>query len=142
MNGAVSNKVLDGVGPVEQYQRYLDEGRFMLQRSRQSGEYFYYPRAVALGASSDAMEWVEMSGDGVVYSTTIVRRKAEYGGDYNIALVELAEGPRILTRVLGIQPTEVMIGMKVVARIEKPIWDSKSTRPVLVFYPGEYGGQE
>ncbi len=142
MNGAVTNKVLSGVGPVEQYQRYLDEGRFMLQRSRHSGEHFYYPSAVASGAPSDAMEWVEMSGDGVVYSTTVVRRKAEQGGDYNIALVELAEGPRILTRVLGIQPAEVTIGMKVVARIEKPSWQSKGTRSLVVFYPGEHGGRK
>lgn len=122
-------------GPVEQYLRYLEEGRFMLQRSRQSGEYFYYPRAFAKGAPSADLEWKEVSGDGTVYSTTAVRRKAEHGGDYNTALVELAEGPRMLTRVLGVEPGAVSIGMKVKARIETPDWDPKATRPLVVFYP-------
>ncbi len=111
----------------------------MLQQCRESGEYFYYPRAVALDAPSDALEWVEMSGAGVVYSTTVARRKPEHGGDYNISLVELAEGPRLLTRVLGIAPSDVAIGMRVKARIEKPDWDAKATRLLVVFYPEEAG---
>lgn len=122
-------------GPVEQYLRYLEDGRFMLQRSRRTGEYFYYPRAFSKGAASSELEWVEVSGDGTVYSTTTVRRKAEHGGDYNMALVELAEGPRLLTRVQGIEPGSIKIGMKVKARIEKPSWDPKATRPLVIFYP-------
>lgn len=129
------NIALNTPGPVEQYLRYLEDGRFMLQRSRRTGEYFYYPRAFAKGAASSELEWVEVSGDGIVYSTTTVRRKAEHGGDYNMALVELAEGPRLLTRVQGIEPASIKIGMKVKARIEKPSWDPKATRPVVVFYP-------
>jgi uncharacterized OB-fold protein len=129
------NTTFDTPGPVEQYLRHLEQGRFMLQRSRQSGEYFYYPRAFAKGAPSHDLEWVEMSGDGTVYSTTTVRRKPEHGGDYDISLVQLDEGPRILTRVLGIEPDKVKIGMKVKARIEKPAWDPKATRPLVVFYP-------
>src|SRR5262249_23555039 len=74
VSGAMNVK-LDTPGPVEQYLRYLEQGRFMLQRSRRSGEVFYYPRAFAAGASSADLEWVEMSGDGTVYSTTTVRRK-------------------------------------------------------------------
>lgn len=129
------NVTFNAPGPVEQYLRYLEEGRFMLQRSRRTGEYFYYPRAFAKGAASGELEWVEVSGAGTVYSFTTVRRKAEQGGDYNIALVELTEGPRLLTRVQGIEPSAVKIGMKVKARIEKPSWDPKATRPVVVFYP-------
>jgi uncharacterized OB-fold protein len=134
MSGTMNVK-LETPGPVEQYLRHLEQGRFMLQRSKQSGEIFYYPRAFAAGAPSADLEWVEMSGDGTVYSTTTVRRKPEHGGDYDVSLVQLAEGPRILTRVLGIEPHKVTIGMKVKARIEKPAWDSKATRPLVVFYP-------
>jgi uncharacterized protein len=129
------NVKLDTPGPVEQYLRHLEQGRFMLQRSRGTGEVFYYPRAFATGAPSADLEWVEMSGDGTVYSTTTVRRKPEHGGDYDVSLVQLAEGPRMLTRVLGIAPDQVKIGMKVKARIEKPAWDSNATRPLVVFYP-------
>ena len=48
------------------------------------------------------------------------------------------EGPRILTRVLGIEPAEVVIGMKVAARIEKPVGTRKRHQPLVVFYPAEH----
>jgi Predicted nucleic-acid-binding protein containing a Zn-ribbon len=57
------------------------------------------------------------SGLGTVYSTTIVRRKAEDGGDYNVALIDLKEGVRMMSRVEGISPEAVAIGMSVQARI-------------------------
>jgi hypothetical protein len=46
-----------------------------------------------------------------------VRRKPADGGDYNVCLVDLAEGPRMLSRVAGVAPEEVRIGMAVKARI-------------------------
>lgn len=133
--GSVVSGSIQSPGPVAQYLKYLAEGRFMLQRSSETGEVLYYPRAFAKGSPSASLEWVEMSGEGTVYSVTTVRRKPEHGGDYNISLVELAEGPRMLTRVLGVAPDAVMIGMKVRARIEKPAWDPKSVQPLVVFYP-------
>ena len=131
--------VLSGPGPEAQFLAHLGEGRFMLQRSRATGEYFFYPRAFTLGGASGDLEWVEVSGQGTVYSATTVRRRPEHGGDYNIAIVELAEGPRMLTRVLGIEPAQVAIGMRVQASIEKPGWNPKSEQPLVVFYPGAAG---
>lgn len=66
---------------------------------------------------SDQLEWFTPSGDGVVYSTTVVRRKPEQGGDYNVALIDLAEGPRMMSRVDGMAPEDVSIGMPVSARV-------------------------
>ena len=57
------------------------------------------------------------SGGGTVYSTTVVRRKSADGGDYNVCLVDLAEGPRMMSRVVNVPPAEVKIGMAVRARI-------------------------
>lgn len=122
-------------GPIEQYLRYLSEGQFKLQRSRRTGEYFYYPRAFGKDADIDDLEWTTVSGRGTVYSVTTVRRPQKYGGDYNTSIVELDEGPRMLTRVLGIEPDAVKIGMKVIAKIEKPEWDANATQPLVVFYP-------
>jgi len=122
-------------GPVQHYRDHLAAGRFMLQRCQRTGRYFYYPRAVTRNAGSAELEWVEVSGEGEVYSATIARQKPERGGDYNISIVQLAEGPRMLTRVLGVAPADVSIGMKVRARIEMPAWDAKATGPLVVFYP-------
>ena len=50
------------------------------------------------------------SGRGIVHSTTVARRRPEKGGDYNICLVTLEEGPRLMSRVIEIAPEEVKIG--------------------------------
>ena len=60
-------------------------------------------------------EWVEASGLGTVYSTTVVRSKS---GNHNVALIDLAEGPRMMSRVVGLCPESVVIGMQVRARID------------------------
>ncbi len=56
---------------------------------------------------------------GTVYATTCTRRPADKGGDYNVALIDLAEGPRMMSRVEGIAPDKVQIGMKVKARVRR-----------------------
>lgn len=102
--------------PHADYQRFLDEGRFMLQRGVASGRCFFYPRVLEPGTGATDLEWVEASGDGIVYSTTTVRLKPP-GENYNVALVDLAEGPRMMSRVVGVAPEAVRIGMKVRAKI-------------------------
>jgi uncharacterized OB-fold protein len=112
-----------------QFQRFLDEGRFMIQRSRTSGRAFYYPRVAEPGTGDAHLEWFAPSGRGVVYSTTVVRTKPP-AEPYNVALVDLEEGPRVTTRVIGIPASEVKIGMNVRAKIEQV-----DGQALLVFAP-------
>ncbi len=121
-----------GPGPEKRYYDYLAEGKFMIQRSKSSGNYVHYPRVMEPGTGAAVLEWVEASGDGVVYATTVNRQRPEKGGDYNICLIDLAEGPRMMSRVVGIAPTEVKIGMKVKAKVDK-IGDHDA----VVFEPAE-----
>ncbi len=107
-----------GPGPEAQFQSYLEDGKFMIQRSKTSGEYVFYPRVVNPHSGAADLEWVAASGKGSVYATTATSRRAEQGGDYNISLITLAEGPRILARVVGIAPDKVAIGMAVIADIQ------------------------
>ena len=88
----------------------------MIQRSRSTGVHVFYPRAVAPGTGARDLEWVEASGQGVVYSTTVVRKKPPEPS-YNVALIDLTEGPRMMSRVEGIDPAAVAIGAAVKARI-------------------------
>ncbi len=104
----------------------------MIQRSKSSGRYVFYPRTLEPGTGAADLEWVEASGDGVVYATTVNRQRPESGGDYNVALIDLAEGPRMMSRVVGIEPSAVKIGMKVKAKVDK-IGD----KPAVVFEPAE-----
>lgn len=102
--------------PDADFQRFLSEGRFMIQRSPSSGQYVFYPRAIAPGTGAADLEWVPASGLGTVYSTTVVRTKPPTPS-YNVCLVDLDEGPRMMTRVEGVPADAVRIGLRVRARI-------------------------
>ena len=102
--------------PDHDYQAFLKQGRFMIQRSASGGQHVFYPRSVAPGTGAEDLEWVEASGRGIVYSTTVVRVKPP-AASYNVALIELEEGPRLMSRVENTAPDAVKIGMPVRARI-------------------------
>jgi hypothetical protein len=104
-------------GPERQYLDRLAAGRFEIQRCEACAKHVFYPRVLCPHCGSDRLDWIAPCGRGTVYSTTIVRRKPADGGDYNIALVDLAEGVRMLSRVAGIAPDAVKIGMAVTVRI-------------------------
>lgn len=122
------------LGPEQYFQQQLEQGRFMIQRSRGTGAHVFYPRALAPGTGADDLEWVAPSGRGVVYSTTVVMPREEGAAPYNIALVELAEGPRLLTRVVDIAPAAVRIGMPVQAKIGQ-----LAGKTVVLFTPAGNG---
>lgn len=105
--------------PEQEYLKFLAEGKFMIQRCRDSGRHIFYPRVAEPLTGSTNLEWVAPSGRGTVYSTTVVRKKPEAGGDYNVVLVDLEEGPRMMSRVVGLPASEVRIGMKVQAKVIK-----------------------
>lgn len=105
-------------GSAEQvYAAKLAEGRFDIQRCESCGRAFFYPRELCPHCGSGEVAWFTPSGRGEVYATTTVRRKAEAGGDYNVALIDLEEGPRLMSRVEGLAPEAVRIGLPVRARV-------------------------
>lgn len=99
-----------------QYQAALDAGQFHIQRCKACAKAIFYPRELCPHCGSDQLAWEPASGQGTVYSTTVIRRKADAGGDYNVALVDLAEGPRDAS-VEGMAPADVKIGMAVKAQV-------------------------
>ena len=115
--------------PDADYRCHLAAGRFMLQRSRGSGAFVFYPRVAQPGTGACDLEWVPASGRGHVYSSTTVRCKPP-AADYNVALIDLAEGPRMMSRVVGIAAADVKIGMPVQARIVL-----ENDQPLVVFDP-------
>lgn len=104
------------IHPDLDFQRFLAAGRFMIQRSRETGRCFFYPRVAEPGTGSTDLEWVEASGRGTVYSVTIVRKRPPEQ-DYNVVLVDLQEGPRMMSRIDGLPLSDVRIGMDVSARV-------------------------
>jgi uncharacterized OB-fold protein len=102
--------------PDADFQGFLQQGRLMLQRSRSSQRCFFYPRVLEPGTGNTDLEWVEASGLGTVYTVTVIRPKPP-SQPYNVALIDLDEGPRLMTRVEGVPADQVQIGLRVQARI-------------------------
>lgn len=98
------------------WQERLDEGEFVIQRCEGCGGHVFFPRALCPHCGSTALVFEPTEGLGTVHSTTTVRRAAEAGGDYNVSLIDLDEGVRMMSRVEG-EPGEVAIGQRVRARI-------------------------
>jgi uncharacterized OB-fold protein len=117
------------IHPDKDFVAYLAAGKLMIQRSRSSGQYVFYPRIAEPGTGARDLEWVEASGRGTVYSSTTVRKKPPEPS-YNVALIDLEEGPRMMSRVEGIAADEVKIGMQVAAKII--VADGKN---LIVFEP-------
>ncbi|MEO6293176.1 MAG: OB-fold domain-containing protein, partial [Burkholderiaceae bacterium] len=64
------------------------------------------------------LDWVTPSGGGTVYAVTTVRRKPDAGGDYNVSLIDLDEGVRLMSRVTDLQPDAVRIGQRVRTHVQ------------------------
>jgi uncharacterized OB-fold protein len=97
------------------------QGRLVVQRCDVCGHHQLYPRSACLTCRGP-VSWVEASGKGTVYSYTVIRqnysRPFRDWIPYVVALVDLAEGPRVMTNVVGCDPEEVHVGMAVRARFE------------------------
>lgn len=117
------------MNPEKDYFEHLAAGRFMTQKSRSTGGHVFYPRVAEPGTGATDLEWVEASGRGTVYSTTVIRQKPPTP-NYNLALIDLAEGPRMMSRVDGVAPEDVKIGMSVRAKVVV-----ENEQPMVVFEP-------
>ncbi len=89
----------------------------MLQRCGACSKFIYYPRPRCPHCFSDRLEWARCSGQGKVYSYTVVRRpssRAFADGPYVLAIVELNEGPRMTTNIVA-SPEQIRVDMPVKA---------------------------
>ncbi|MHA7875208.1 Zn-ribbon domain-containing OB-fold protein [Roseivivax sp.] len=100
----------------------------MLQRDPESGQAVFPPRLRAPGGQAPLEDWQEMSGRGTVHSVTLQHRRE--GPPRVIALVDLAEGGRMLSRLTGAGAEDIAIGAPVRARIAR-----EAEVPHVVFEP-------
>jgi uncharacterized OB-fold protein len=87
------------------------------QRCRDCGTQRFPPRAVCPVCLSSSTEWVRASGRGTVYSFTVTHQNQSPGFreslPYVLAVVQLDEGPRMMTNVVECAPDDVKVGMAV-----------------------------
>jgi len=103
--------------PTPETEAYWDACRkheLLLQRCSQCSEFQFYPRIICTGCASDDLEWVVAGGQGKILTFTIVRRAVSeaYAADvpYVVALIELDEGPTMMSNIVQCDPETLKIG--------------------------------
>src|SRR5260370_39939341 len=93
------------------------QGKLLLQYCTQCQQYQFYPRLYCMHCNANALSWVEASGNGAIYSYTIIHqnKSPEFINDvpYNVAIVQLKEGPRLMSNIVDIVPEELRVELPV-----------------------------
>lgn len=101
----------------------LREGKLLLQHCSRCDHVHYYQQRFCRNCGSEELESKPASGKGKVHSFSVVYRapgpafKADV--PYAVLLVELAEGPRMISIYTGGPPEEVTFDMDVRLVLEK-----------------------
>ena len=97
--------------PYARYVRHLRAGELAYQFSPAAGRAVFFPRVRCPYSGRDCLEWRISQGVGAVYSTSVVYPRK--GDPYNVALIDLDEGFRMMSRVDATDPLQVAIGQRV-----------------------------
>ena len=115
------------------YWEGLRRGRLLAPRCQRCQHLFFYPRARCPRCFGAELGWEELSGRGRVYSCTVVRQPAHpaFVDDvpYVFAVVELDEGVRMPTNVVGCDPEDVTPDARVV--VELDVVEDELTLPLF-----------
>lgn len=95
----------------------LKDGRVMLQQCDSCQQWVFYPRRHCSHCWSHQLTWKEVSGAGTLYTYTVARVPTlpEFAGaePQILAVVELDEGVRMNTTLVGLDPEQIKVGMRV-----------------------------
>jgi uncharacterized protein len=117
-------------GPDAEFAAALAAGQFRVQACATCERAVFPPRSLCPHCGAGALAFRDVAGSATVYSTTVVH--PPQGEAYNVALVDLDAGFRMMSRVEGIAPAAVRIGMRVRARVLPATADQA---PLVVFDP-------
>ena len=117
----------------EPYWQAAQQRELKLPRGESCTKFHFYPRSACPHCGSTVLAWQAVSGKGEVYSYTVVHRAPSQGFaeqvPYVVAVVALAEGPHLMTRLIQVQAEAVYIGLRVQVEFEKQ--DDETTLPVF-----------
>ena len=93
------------------------QGKLLLQYCDQCQQHQFYPRLYCMHCGSSNVRWISASGRGVIYSYTVIHqnKSPEFVQDtpYNVVVVQLAEGPRLMSTIVETGLAELRIDMPV-----------------------------
>jgi uncharacterized OB-fold protein len=113
-----------------------EKQQLVMQRCQTCAAVQLYPRRRCVSCGADRLEYVPVTGRGTVYTFSTIYRNppSEFIEDlpYTLAIVELDEGPRLLTRVVDCDPEGIRCDMPV-----QCVFTRHDGRPLPVFRPIE-----
>ncbi len=121
--------------PTPETQNFWDgckAGELRLQKDNQTGQVYFPPRPFCPGTGSTDVSWFKASGKGKLYSYVISHRAIPgFKAPYAIAIVELDEGPRMMTNIVECEqtPEALVLDMPVEVVFEK--MDDDITLPLF-----------
>ena len=99
------------------YWKAAKDHKLLLKRCSACGKAHFYPRELCPHCHADTVDWIEARGTGSIYSFTVARRPAgpafKPDAPYVVAIIELDEGARMMTNIVGCPPDSVKIGQRV-----------------------------
>lgn len=110
---------IDTLPPLAAYQEYCKRGLLAYQYCPDDGAVVFYPRTVSPLSGSTNLEWRISAGLGTVYATTSVHGRDRAQAPHNVAMIDIDEGFRMMSRVEDIPAQEVKIGMRVRMRMHR-----------------------
>ena len=131
----MSDRLLpSAVGLNGEFYAFLANGELRLQRCVACGTWRHPPRYRCAHCGSSEVAWEPAAGRGRVFSWTVTHRAVDpaFTPPYAILIVELDEGPRLVGNLRGLEPSELVLDLPVVAEIEP----ASDTVGLLWFRPG------
>ncbi|MBU8819675.1 Zn-ribbon domain-containing OB-fold protein [Mycolicibacterium goodii] len=101
----------------EPYWKSAAEGELWIQRCTECQRCQHYPSGMCRSCWSENVDWIRAAGTGMVWTFTVVSRPGHPAWQpetpYVLALVELDEGPRMMTNIVDCDPSTVHVGQRV-----------------------------
>ncbi|MEV0685231.1 OB-fold domain-containing protein [Nocardia sp. NPDC050378] len=119
----------------EFYWNKINKHELWLPRCTTTGKFFFYPKTHSPYVLGGAIEWARVSGEATLYSYNIVHRPVPGFEDrtpYAIAIVQLKEGPRMMTNIIGIENTPEALQLDMALQVD---FEKRDDVTVPVFRP-------
>lgn len=111
-------------GIADDYWKAAAEGRLVIQYCDACETHVFPPRVMCPRClSSGTLSWTDATGEGVVHAFSVVHRppfqEFNDGAPYVVAMIELSEGVRMMSNVVGCDPDKISVGMAVEVEFEQ-----------------------
>jgi len=101
----------------EEFWAATRDGRLLIKRCADCGRAHYYPRTFCPFCWSERVDWEDASGRGTLYTYSVVHQNDlppfPSRVPYVAAIVDLEEGPRVMTNIVDCELDDLRVGMPV-----------------------------